>query len=193
MNTLILNGGGNGAPFDAIADRAAAWARAQGSEVTALDLSALEIAPCLGCFSCWTKTPGVCVTRDAMDGILAGLAAADTLIWVTPIRFGGYGYHLKKALDRSIPVLLPFFIKIGGEIHHPMRYGTAWRLVALGTLPAPDAKIERIYHALVARNAINMHAKPTSLVLYETADNGRWEDKLSGVAAAAPAAMEARP
>ena len=33
-------------------------------DAAAVDLSALRIANCVGCFGCWTKTPGRCVIRD---------------------------------------------------------------------------------------------------------------------------------
>ncbi len=34
-------------------------------EETSLDdLTKLKIANCVGCFGCWTKTPGRCVIRD---------------------------------------------------------------------------------------------------------------------------------
>jgi multimeric flavodoxin WrbA len=151
--------------------------------VAEFDLTALEIAPCRGCFDCWIKTPGLCFTRDAMDGVLRELARAEFAFWITPIAFGGYGYHLKKALDRSIPILLPFFIKIGGEVHHPLRYDVKRRLAVLGTLPAPDPESERIFHGLVARNSINLHAGSVCLVLQGNAADGRWEDKLDGLAA----------
>ena len=29
-----------------------------------VDLSQLKIADCMGCFSCWVRTPGRCVIRD---------------------------------------------------------------------------------------------------------------------------------
>ena len=184
MNTLILNGGGLEPPYGEIAGRAGDWARGRGGDVTEFDLTATEIAPCRGCFDCWIKTPGLCFTRDAMDDILRELARDEFVVWITPLAFGGYGYHLKKALDRSIPVLLPFFTKIEGEVHHPLRYNIKRRLAVVGALPAPDAETERIFHGLVARNAINMHARATSLVLYGNAENGRWEDRLDGLAAA---------
>ena len=33
-------------------------------EVRYVDLSSLKIAHCVGCFGCWTKTPGRCVIRE---------------------------------------------------------------------------------------------------------------------------------
>ena len=181
MNALILNGGTAEAPFPEIVRRAADRLEGEGASVVSFELTTMDIKPCRGCFSCWIKTPGVCYQRDAMDVIIPILAKADIAVWVTPIAFGGYGYHLKKALDRSIPVLLPFFMMIGGEVHHPMRYGKEPRLAAIGVLPEPDPESEDIFHKLVARNAINMHASPVSFVLYAKEDNGRWQDKLEGL------------
>jgi multimeric flavodoxin WrbA len=179
MNALIMNGGGLEKPYGEIAGRLGDWLAERGISAAAFDLTALEIKPCRGCFECWTKTPGLCFQRDAMASILPHLAKADVVAWVTPVTYGGYGFHLKKALDRSIPVLLPFFTDINGEIHHPMRYGTEARLAAIGVLSAPDADSERIFHGLVARNAINMHAAPLSLILHQGEETGGWTEKLA--------------
>jgi multimeric flavodoxin WrbA len=178
MKALILNGGGPAKPYGTIADRAASWLAARGIPAASFDLTAMDIKPCRGCFACWTKTPGLCFQKDAMAEILLHLALADIVVWVTPIAYGGYGFHLKKALDRSIPVLLPFFVSLGDEVHHPMRYGTEARLAAIGVLPSADAESERIFDSLVRRNAINMHARPLPLILYEGREDGPWEESL---------------
>ena len=34
-----------------------------------VDLSQLKIADCMGCFSCWVRTPGRCVIRDDAVGV----------------------------------------------------------------------------------------------------------------------------
>lgn len=44
-----------------------------GRDFEYVDLSALKIAPCVGCFGCWTRTPGRCgvvatVRRDSLKG-----------------------------------------------------------------------------------------------------------------------------
>ena len=66
-----------------------------------------------------------------------------------------------------------------GEIHHPMRYGREPRLAAIGVLPTADAESERIFHGLVRRNAINMHAAPLSVVLHEGETDGTWFEQLA--------------
>ena len=36
----------------------------QYADVISIDLSRCTIAGCIGCFSCWVKTPGKCIIRD---------------------------------------------------------------------------------------------------------------------------------
>ena len=180
MNALILNGGGPEGPYRVIVEKAEAWARQQGAEPVTFDLTSMNIKPCRGCFGCWVKTPGLCFARDDMDRIMPHLAQSDWMVWVTPIAFGGYGYHLKKALDRSIPILLPFLVRIGGEIHHSMRYDHGERrLDVLGVLPGADPEGERIFHSLVVRNALNVHARPASIVIFTDESEVRRTERLT--------------
>jgi multimeric flavodoxin WrbA len=96
------------------------------------------------------------------------MAGSDVQVWITPVTFGGYSPALKKALDRSIPNILPFFTKVQGEVHHPQRYVKRRSFLVFGTLAAPDAEAERIFHDLVKRNALNLDSAMTgSRVIYE--------------------------
>lgn len=171
MNVLILNGGpgdGRGAVCREIAGAVAGESRARGWTVAAFDLDGLAIKPCRGCFACWLKDPGICAIKDDQEAVLKAMVASDLQIWITPVMFGGYGPALKRALDRSIPTILPFFIRLNGEVHHPQRYERRRRFLAVGTLPAPDAEAERIFHHLVRRNALNLGSVAAeSLVLYD--------------------------
>jgi multimeric flavodoxin WrbA len=126
----------------------------------------MDIKPCRGCFSCWIKTPGRCVIEaDDQEAILRATAASDLIIWLTPITFGGYAPELKKALDRIIPILLPFFTKVHGETHHPLRYPRRRRLLVIGTQKQQDADSENVFRRLVTRNALNMgDSEATTLV-----------------------------
>jgi multimeric flavodoxin WrbA len=179
---LILNGGGTAAPYDDLALRAETWAHGRGLATTVFDLTRLEIKPCLGCFTCWLNTPGRCCHRDDMEQVVPRLAASDLQVLITPVSFGGYGYHLKKTLDRSIPILLPFFEWIDDEMHHPLRYAYGKRrLAAVGVLAEADAESERIFHNLVRRNSINMHAEPLSLVLNGREPGAPLEERLDAL------------
>jgi multimeric flavodoxin WrbA len=80
------------------------------------------------------------------------------VVFLTPVTFGGYSSELKEAVDRLIPLVLPCFRTIDGEVHHVRRYDRYPSLLGLGLLPEPDAEQERIFRAVIERNAINMHA-----------------------------------
>lgn len=125
-------------------------------EVKAFTLAGMDIKACRGCFSCWVKTPGRCVIEDDQESILRATAESDRVIWLTPVTFGGYSPELKKALDRIIPIILPFFGKVRGETHHPLRYPLRRRLLVIGTQRREDAGNEGIFRSLVERNALNM-------------------------------------
>ena len=159
MNAVFLKGSPP-AGRDLLSNRAAAAVvaitKARNWEMKTFALAAMDIQPCRGCFSCWVRTPGRCVIEDDEGVILPAVAACDLLIWLTPVTFGGYAPELKKALDRIIPLALPFFRKIRGETHHPLRYPRQRRLLAIGTLKQEDADGEGVFRRLVERNALNM-------------------------------------
>lgn len=189
MNVLILDGGprdGRGETCRSISESVASGARKRGWTVTALELDGMAIKPCRGCFACWLKHPGTCAIKDDEESVHKAMAGSDVQVWITPVTFGGYSPALKKALDRAIPNILPFFIKVHGEVHHPQRYAKRRSFLAFGTLASPDAEAERIFHNLVQRNALNLASVMTeSRVLYEGADEAGVADLVEGLLHAA--------
>jgi multimeric flavodoxin WrbA len=137
----------------------------RGADILLYKLRELAIAPCAGCFGCWTRTPGECVMKDDARDVLASYVGSDIVAYVTPVTFGGYSSELKKMLDRFIPVLDPRFTVVGGEVHHLLRYRRYPKTIGLGTLPSPDPEIERLFAGLVARNGLNVHQAVESAVL----------------------------
>jgi multimeric flavodoxin WrbA len=135
-------------------------------EIKSFALAGMDIKACRGCFSCWVKTPGRCVIDDDQEAILRATAVSDMVIWLTPITFGGYSPELKKALDRIIPVLLPFFARVRGETHHPLRYPLRRRLLVIGTQREEDPDSEGVFRHLVGRNALNMGDAQASTVVF---------------------------
>jgi multimeric flavodoxin WrbA len=115
-----------------------------------------RIAPCQGCFDCWVKTPGVCRIDDYGRTIAEKTVQSSLVIHLTPITFGGYSSELKKVIDRSIPIILPFFRKFKGEIHHKQRYEERASLIVIGYQKTSIKVHEETFRELVDRNALNM-------------------------------------
>ena len=168
MKALIFNGSKEGddslrTSLEAIETQL----KEMGWQVDSLHLHEMDIALCLGCFGCWVKTPGICVINDSGRAIPKKIVQSDLMIFLTPITFGGYSPELKKALDRAIPMLLPFFKRVHGETHHVMRYEKYPKLVAIGALPKPDQESEALFKQLLTRNAINYSSpKKAAGILY---------------------------
>jgi len=128
-----------------------------GTEVRTYSLRDVPLAHCQGCFECWTRSPGLCKTDgDAGREISAAMIQSDLTVLLSPVTFGGYSSEIKKVLDRSICLVLPFFRRDGGEVHHKRRYRRYPALAAVGVLWEPDEEQERIFRALVERNARNL-------------------------------------
>ena len=54
-----------------LSDRSLPIPEIERPSLTFFDLSKLKIANCMGCFGCWTKTPGKCVIRDDAVQVLS--------------------------------------------------------------------------------------------------------------------------
>jgi len=92
------------------------------------------------------------------------------VVYLTPIQFGGYSYELKKALDRSIPIISPFFRKARGEVHHKKRYDRHPKVAVLGWSKRLAEDEGDIFENLVRRNAINMHTPKIAVGILGTGD-----------------------
>jgi len=99
--------------------------RGEAIEIQKLEVSRLNIRPCLGCFSCWNKTPGQCCIADDMGQVIEKLLWADVTVWSFPLYFFSVPGPLKNLIDRQLPMSLPFMAEDGGETgsgSHPARY-----------------------------------------------------------------------
>lgn len=138
-----------------VSDRPLLLSEAACHRVEYFDLSALRIGTCLGCFGCWTKTPGKCVIRDDAVRIYPSIAACARLMYVSRVRYGGYDTPMKTLLERAIPVQQAFLRLHHGETHHLQRRVTPKEavIVAYG---AESEEERALFRRLVDRNARNM-------------------------------------
>ncbi|MBQ6384988.1 MAG: flavodoxin family protein [Lachnospiraceae bacterium] len=81
-----------------------------------------NIRPCVGCFTCWTKTPGRCVIRDGYDRMGHLIHEADEVIVISRYTYGGFSGFVKNVFDRCLGYVHPYFEVTGGETHHKRRY-----------------------------------------------------------------------
>ncbi len=138
MKVLVINGSPKGAKSNTYQlARAFLAGMAEGGEtpeVRELAVSQLDIRPCLGCFSCWNKTPGQCCISDDMGRVIEALLWADVTVWSFPLYYFSVPGPLKNLLDRQLPMSLPFMSEDGGETgsgSHPARYDMSGKRTVL--------------------------------------------------------------
>ena len=165
--TLVLNGALPGdETLEPVEEALLALLQEERTEIRGYAMRDVPLAHCQGCFECWTTTPGLCKTEgDAGREITAALIKSDLLVILTPVTFGGYSSEIKKAMDRIICLVLPFFRRVDGEVHHSRRYPRYPAVAAIGVLGAPDEEQARIFRSLVERNARNMDSPATAVSL----------------------------
>jgi putative sterol carrier protein/putative NADPH-quinone reductase len=97
--------------------------REAGATVEVVNLHKKKIKYCVGCFSCWTKTPGKCIHKDDMSlEIYPRLLACDLLVLATPLYHYTVNAKLKAFIERTLPNLLPFLEQKEGVTGHPIRH-----------------------------------------------------------------------
>jgi multimeric flavodoxin WrbA len=167
MKTVIFNGAKEGdMTIKAIEKTIADQLIKKRWEVESIELRTMQIAACLGCFGCWVKTPGTCVINDDGRETTRKAIQSDLLVWLTPVTFGGYSSELKKALDRIIPILLPYFQSYHGQIHHRMRYKKYPKLLIIG-VQEPNVDYEETFVALAERNSLNLRPPAYAVSVFQ--------------------------
>ncbi|MCI9167252.1 MAG: NAD(P)H dehydrogenase [Dorea sp.] len=129
MNILIINGSPKGTESNTYRLTTAFLEGIRQElpdiQVKELSLSRMEIRPCLGCFSCWNRTPGRCCIPDDMGRVIQDLLWADITVWSFPLYYFTVPGLLKNLIDRQLPMLLPFMEEKEGQVgngSHPSRY-----------------------------------------------------------------------
>jgi len=96
--------------------------REAGAEVEVVELRKKKIRYCSGCFTCWTKTPGLCIHQDDMTKeLFPKWLAADLVVYATPLYHYTVNGAMKTFIERTLPILQPFFEERDGVTKHPLR------------------------------------------------------------------------
>jgi multimeric flavodoxin WrbA len=98
--------------------------RAAGGDVDIVHLREKTIKNCIGCFTCWTKTPGRCIHQDDMTTeIFPKWCEADLAVYATPLYYHTMNAAMSTFKERTLPAAQPFFERDAhGNTTHPLRY-----------------------------------------------------------------------
>ncbi|MCF7915666.1 MAG: NAD(P)H-dependent oxidoreductase [Spirochaetaceae bacterium] len=126
-----------------------------------LDLAKAEVQDCIGCWSCWWKTPGRCAFKD-LDEFYHHYVTADRAIIVSQVTKGFVSGKLKTLFDRMIPLYLPYTEYSTGESMHVPRYGRYpdIEFYYQGTFVPPDGRqifvdyIQRVFYQFHSKNIV---------------------------------------
>lgn len=140
-----------------------------GVAVDTAELSAIRMKACMGCWTCWWATPGLCVIKDDMASLYPKIIDADAVVWAIPLVLGAQSALVKIAQDRMIPLVHPYMELVGGESHHRKRY-ERYPLTAAVVDPAAEDGAEdvAIVRSLFERFSLNMRSR---LAAFATTDS----------------------
>ena len=115
--------------------------REAGAEVEVAALRKKRINFCAGCFSCWTKTQGTCIHKDDMTReLFPKWLEADLVVYASPLYHFTVNAAMKAFIERTLPILEPFFLQHNGRTYHPLRNKHP-KVVALSVAGFPDEAV----------------------------------------------------
>jgi multimeric flavodoxin WrbA len=96
--------------------------REAGADVDVVDLREKKVKNCIGCFSCWTKSPGLCIQKDDMTAELyPKWVESDIVVYASPLYHFTVNASMKAFIERTLPVLEPFFEERQDRTTHRLR------------------------------------------------------------------------
>lgn len=124
MKVLILNGNPKEgyAEFDSYLNIFSDTLEIKNNQAKVIMLRSMELHDCIGCYSCWLKTPGICCFKDGMEDILKEFLSADIVVLASPIIMSFVSSLLKRVNDRLLPLGHPFLMLNEDRMVHVPRY-----------------------------------------------------------------------
>ena len=96
--------------------------RAASADVEIVNLREKNIKNCIGWFTCWSKTPGKCIHKDDMTNeLFPKWLNSDLVVYATPLYHYTVNAEMKAFIERTLPILEPFFEQRDNRTVHPLR------------------------------------------------------------------------
>jgi len=114
-----------------------------GAETELIHIRELDLQFCIGCYTCWVRTPGVCIhkDRDRMVAVLESFNAADLVVFGTPLYHFTMSGIMKTFLDRTISRFEPWLIphtSVPGVTGHPERFRKPEKILLVSPCGLPE-------------------------------------------------------
>ena len=98
-----------------------------GAETELIHIRKLNLEFCNGCYTCWVRTPGVCIhtDKDRMVTALESFNTADLVVFGTPLYHFTMSGIMKTFIDRTLSRFEPWLIhhtSVPGVSGHPERF-----------------------------------------------------------------------
>jgi multimeric flavodoxin WrbA len=126
-----------------------------------------SIHACIGCWSCWLKTPGKCIMRDQMAESYASYINSDTVIILMDTAQGFINHQAKAFFDRSIPHYLPYIEIADGECQHVSRYEVYPDMVFFYNTEGLTPAEEKVIEDYLYRTSYQFKSKAYRMVIKE--------------------------
>jgi putative sterol carrier protein len=114
-----------------------------GAETELIHIRELNLEFCTGCYTCWVRTPGVCVhqDKDRMVAVLESFNTADLVVFGTPLYHFTMSGIMKTFIDRTVvrfePWLLPH-TSVPGVSGHPERFKKPEKILLVSPCGLPE-------------------------------------------------------
>jgi hypothetical protein len=136
-----------------------------------------EITPCIGCWSCWLKTPGECVFNDIMTKVYPDYVNSSRVVILLDNAQGFINYQMKAFFDRTIPHYHPYIEIVDGEYHHLGRYDAYPELYFYYDTKELSEKEEQIIEDYLYRTTYHFQSSAFRILLNDTIEVVNLEDR----------------
>lgn len=127
----------------------------------------LNIHNCIGCNSCWIKTPGKCAIKDDFEELFKKIVKAVTVVFITDEKMGMVNYQLKNIIDRMIALDLPFTCIKDGQARHAARYDKKWNFMLVLSKTENFEYLDKWFR----RVTINFHSNSLGTFSYKNGED----------------------
>ena len=159
-----------------------------------INISDLNVTPCMGCLSCWARTEGECVIKnDDMPAVKKRIEEADIIIESYPLYFFGMPGQMKLFTDRLLSMMCTYRGQKppeNGESFHGIRNPkTGQKLVLISGCAYSESEsvydsLLKEYECICGKNGFTAILCPQLKTLIELGASSRLDRYLSKYEAA---------